>query len=186
MADPMWVEVLPDEGVRRRTFGVMWPGVMHFCRVYGEVFTTPQGQGAACWAAPGKMRVTFWRMLRAGSGLMWTVMQLSKADRKRFFKVMQPLDRLHRRLMPGQHWYLWAFGVEPASQGQGIGGALLAPILARADAERVPCYLETETEENVAFYRRRGFEVAEEARFLEGRVTIWAMRRDPQKGPEAA
>ena len=48
-------------------------------------------------------------------------------------------------------------GVEPACQGRGLGGALLRPILARADAESVPCYLETFAEQNLAFYARYGF-----------------------------
>ena len=34
--------------------------------------------------------------------------------------------------------------------------------LAIADAEGLGCYLETETEENVAYYRRHGFEVRTE------------------------
>ena len=142
----------------------MWPGVMRFRGVYGEVLTTPEGVGAACWLAPGKTRMRLWRMLRAGSGLMRTVMQLPSEDWKRFFEVMQPIDRMHRRLIPEPHWYLWTLGVAPESEGQGVDGALLVPILERADKERVPCYLETETEENVAFYGRRGFEVVEGSR----------------------
>jgi MFS family permease len=51
------------------------------------------------------------------------------------------------------HWYLWLLGVDPDRQGQGVGSALLAPILARADAEGLPCALETLTERNVWFYR---------------------------------
>jgi hypothetical protein len=36
---------------------------------------------------------------------------------------------------------------------------LLRPALARADAEGVPCYLETQNVRNVRFYRKQGFRV---------------------------
>jgi GNAT superfamily N-acetyltransferase len=51
-------------------------------------------------------------------------------------------------------------GVGPEWQGQGVGSQLLQSVLARADADGVPCYLETGTEPNLRFYRRHGFEVA--------------------------
>ncbi len=89
---------------------------------------------------------------------------------------------MHRQLVDGPHWYLWALGVAPERQGQGIGGALLAPILARADAEGLPCYLETQTEANVAFYARRGFEVlaADELPGQPVSVPMWYMAREPR------
>jgi hypothetical protein len=42
-----------------------------------------------------------------------------------------------------------------------------------ADAEGLPCYLETETEVNVAYYRRHGFDVR----------TEWDLRTDDSVGP---
>jgi GNAT superfamily N-acetyltransferase len=50
-------------------------------------------------------------------------------------------------------------GVDQARQRQGIGSALLAPTLERADLERLPCYLETLATMNVPFYERHGFAV---------------------------
>jgi len=38
------------------------------------------------------------------------------------------------------HWYLFILGTEPAAQGRGLGSALLARVLARVDAERMPVY----------------------------------------------
>ena len=48
----------------------------------------------------------------------------------------------------------------------------------QADAAGLPCYPETGTEANVAFYSRRGFEVTGEAK-AEG-ASVWAMVRPPQ------
>jgi GNAT superfamily N-acetyltransferase len=60
------------------------------------------------------------------------------------------------------HWYLNMLATHPDWQRQGCGGALLNEVFAIADEIRVPCYLETETSENVAYYRHHGFEVRSE------------------------
>jgi GNAT superfamily N-acetyltransferase len=62
-------------------------------------------------------------------------------------------------------WYLSIVGVSPLAQGQGLGQRLLAPTLAEADAAGAPCYLETFSSRNVAFYERLGFRT--ERTFLE-------------------
>ncbi len=89
-------------------------------------------------------------------------------------------EPLHKRDVPSRHWYLPTLGVDPLSQGRGVGGALLQPVLARADAEGLFCYLETEKEINVTFYRRHGFEVVVEDDFPNGGIHFWTMRRHPQ------
>jgi ribosomal protein S18 acetylase RimI-like enzyme len=63
---------------------------------------------------------------------------------------------------PDEHWHLNILGTHPDWQRQGLGGALMAHTFAIADAAGLPCYLETETPENVAYYRGRGFEVRSE------------------------
>ena len=50
----------------------------------------------------------------------------------------------------------------PDWQRTGYGAALMGEVFAIADTEGLGCYLETETEENVAYYRRHGFEVRTE------------------------
>jgi GNAT superfamily N-acetyltransferase len=75
----------------------------------------------------------------------------------------------------GRHWHIELVGVEPDLQGQGIGRALMEAVLRQTDAAGEPAYLETDTPENVAFYRHRGFEVTGEARPLD--VHMWYMER---------
>jgi ribosomal protein S18 acetylase RimI-like enzyme len=82
--------------------------------------------------------------------------------------------------MSRPHWYLMALGVDPPYQGQGIGGRLLQPALVRADEERIPCYLETQTERNVGFYQQRGFNVVSEGEVPGYSLRIWVMVREPQ------
>ncbi len=106
--------------------------------------------------------------------------------RRRAMGVIGYTERLHQRAMPGPHWYLMALGVAPASQGQGIGGHLIRPVLARADAAGLPCYLETETERNVAFYRKHGFEALTAEAPPGHELMLWTMARRPTPGSQGA
>jgi ribosomal protein S18 acetylase RimI-like enzyme len=95
-------------------------------------------------------------------------------------RCLTPLERLHKRNAPAQHWYLQFLGVDPPCQGQGIGSALMRPMLARADAEGVACYLETFNPRTVPLYQRHGFEVAAEGDPPKGAPHFWTMVRPPR------
>ena len=62
-----------------------------------------------------------------------------------------------------QHWHLGPVGVLPSHQGTGIGTELLNRFCYEVDACSSPAYLETDTDKNVQFYERFGFEVAGES-----------------------
>ena len=108
---------------------------------------------------------------------MQSVMVLSPLSRRRFTEAMAWLETQHREVMAEPHWYLWALGVEPDSQGRGIGTALLQPVLKQAAADGSPCYLETQTERNVRFYRRQGFEVLLDVEVPGIGLRLWCMGR---------
>ena len=55
----------------------------------------------------------------------------------------------------------------------------MRPILARAGAEGLPCYLETQNERNVPFYERHGFEVVSDGEVPKRGLRGWAMVGDP-------
>jgi ribosomal protein S18 acetylase RimI-like enzyme len=55
---------------------------------------------------------------------------------------------------------------------------LIQPVIAEADRENMPCYLETSTAAAVRFYQRHGFEVVKTIDSSPG--NIWAMKREPQ------
>jgi len=97
--------------------------------------------------------------------------------RSRWSRVFHHLDALHPR-MP--HWYVAALGVDPPQQRRGIGRALLEALVARAEADGVFCYLETDRPENVAFYQGSGFAVVAESRCLD--VRLWHMQRAAPAG----
>ena len=91
----------------------------------------------------------------------------------RWGEVFQALFEVHPR---EPHWYLDVLAVIPEKQRRGVGGALLAAFLARVDADRAASYLETDREENLAFYAAAGYEVVREVCVLG--TNVWCMWRD--------
>lgn len=77
----------------------------------------------------------------------------------------------------GRHYYLGAVGVRPGKQRQGYGMAVLQPTLRRAEADAVDVYLETSSDDNVAFYERLDFVVTGHAAVPGGGPPIWGMTR---------
>ena len=138
----------------------------------GEVWTTDGCVGAGIWGLPDSHRSPWIELFH----LLPALPQLLKGHR--------PLDSLRllgdvdaaRPKTP--HWYLATLGTEPARQGQGIGSALLAPVLAQLDAEGLPAYLESSKERNVPFYARHGFTVTGEIHAPRDGPTLWLMWRD--------
>lgn len=75
------------------------------------------------------------------------------------------------------HWYLAFVGIDPSTQGRGLGRALLEPVHAKADAEGIACYLETPFPNTRSFYARLGYEETAELEPVAGAPSIWTMIR---------
>jgi predicted N-acetyltransferase YhbS len=66
-----------------------------------------------------------------------------------------------------QHWHLGPVGVLPSHQGKSIGTRLLSRFCQEVDACLSPAYLETDTDKNVRFYERFGFEIVKETEIFD-------------------
>jgi ribosomal protein S18 acetylase RimI-like enzyme len=174
--DPMTRFILPDPDARAGLLPWFLGATVDYGLRYGEVYTTPGVvEGVAIWLPPGKTHLTLGRMLRAG--MLATPFRFGPAAFGRFVTLVSHVEGVHKRVAPMPHWYLWGLGVEPARQGQGLGGALLRTVLARADAAGSSCYLETFNPASVPFYRAHGFTVAAEEDVPKGGPRVWAMLR---------
>lgn len=177
--DPMYVQVLPDEGKRAEALPWLFDRVVYYSLLYGQVHTTPALEGVACWLPPGQTEITMGRLVR--SGLYATPLRMGLAAYRRFDVYLRYAEQLHERYAPEAHWYLWAIGVDLSSQGRGIGSRLLEPVVARASADGAACYLDTGTERNVHFYEKHGFQVVYEGQVPKQGVQVWAMLREEGK-----
>jgi ribosomal protein S18 acetylase RimI-like enzyme len=148
------------------------------CLKYGEAYaTSDKMEGVAAWLPPGKAPFRGWQILR--SVPLPILVRFGRQGAGRMQAYGRFVDSLHRSLLPYPHWYLQVIGVDPAYHGQGFSSRLIRPMLERIDRERMPCFLETNTEKNVTIYRRFGFEVISEDRLPGTEVTSFAMLRKP-------
>jgi GNAT superfamily N-acetyltransferase len=89
-------------------------------------------------------------------------------------KYLLAIDRAHPK---DELWYLLLLVADPSRQRSGIGTALQQPILDEADEAGLDCYLETQKEENLPYYRRFGYEVVRELHPVRAGPPLWTMRR---------
>ena len=91
----------------------------------------------------------------------------------------QSMKVYRQQAVPDPHWYLSLIGVNPEWQGLGIGGALLKPVLERADRSRVFCYTETGMQNNLSFYQKHGFVIVIEDFIKKIGFRSWTLKRAP-------
>jgi ribosomal protein S18 acetylase RimI-like enzyme len=182
--DPAYRLVIPEEDRRVEVLSWLFDRVVRYSLLYGEVHATPALEGVACWLPPGGARLTLGRLVR--SGLYAAPLKMGLASYRRFDAFLSYENELRERCAPVSHSYLWVIGIDPSTQGRGIGGRLLERVLARASVEGAPCYLETGLERNLRFYERHGFEVVGEGRVPGQGVQVWAMLRNATRSPAPA
>ena len=141
---------------------------------YEEVWTTPDLSSAALWAPPELWKTTVREDIELARGLLHPRLI---ARLPLIVGGLLGIERRHPRDVP--HWYLAVLGTDPSAQGQGLGSAVLAPVLERCDADGVGAYLESSKDRNIDFYARHGFRVTNPLRLPRG-PSIWPMWRSPR------
>jgi len=140
--DPLFVWMEPDPATRQLLLTGMFEALAWRSHLYAEAFTTAGDPlGVSLWKGPDLHDLSPEQLRR--TGLDRVEQPLGTASRERFAGGFGRVDELLESLEPGPRWYLGVLAVAPEAQGRGLGGALMRPILARADAERLPVTLET-------------------------------------------
>lgn len=165
--DPVMRWLYPDDDEFLAPDGVVFSGAMLGWQANNEVWCTDDGVALAVWIQPG----------RPSADIV--------ADPSRPPPSAELVERfttlggfMADNTPPEEHWYLQMIATHPDWQRQGIGARMMHSMFERTDAEGLPCYLETETSENVAYYRHHGFDVRSEWDVTDG-PHMWGMLRPP-------
>lgn len=175
--DPFFIFVIPNTSRRSRSLPWIFEKNIRYGHHYGKVYTTASLEGIALWLGPDKPGLEWLGIMLTGMFLL--PFQLGLGELERSLRLARSADGLHKQSVTGRHWYLLGLGVEPASQGMGVAGTLLQPILLQADRDGLPCYLDTNNEKNLAFYERYGFSVEGRAHASQNAPPTWGMLRKP-------
>lgn len=172
--DPVWEWVTPDPTRRARHLGRAFAQLLKRRTRAGTVWTTSDLSGAAMWAEPGDWRETPVEMARILPPMAAAIgLRLARSR-------TAALSAMERHHPTDPHWYLAILGADPARRGQGIGGALMEPMVQRCDEQGMAAYLESSKEANLAFYHRHGFEVTGQIQLAPDCPPLWSMWRTPR------
>jgi ribosomal protein S18 acetylase RimI-like enzyme len=174
--DPAWTWILPDPRRRARLLPWLFRTAIEATLAHGRVDTTAgEVRGAALWVPPDTSLAEINRS--AARALLAAPLRLRRSYR-RFREYAVWNSDVQARARPGPSLFLSGLGVDPEHRRQGIAGALLEAGVGRE--HDAPALLLTNTERNLALYRRHGFEVVLDAPMPHG-LPCWAMLRHPPR-----
>lgn len=167
--DPAMSYIFPDATARAERLPRLF-ALLFDSDAVGMRLVAQDADAGTFWRPPGQAHVPMTAMLAQAIPLLTTLgIALPRALR---------LSHAIEAHFPAEpFWYLHIAGVDPARQGQGLGGASIRAGLARCDASGVPAYLETATQSNVRLYGKLGFALVDEWQVPKGGPRFWSMLR---------
>jgi hypothetical protein len=144
---------------------------IHLARADGRVAC------AAVWLPPGAYPRGWRRDLESYAR---SIPSFAYCGRRigRALALLSAVDKAHHEVVE-PHYYLAILGTDPQFQRSGAASAALAPVLDGCDTQGAPAYLETQKEENLAYYARHRFEVVQKIEVRDC-PPMWTLRRDPR------
>ena len=122
------------------------------CVEHGTAYVSVDFCGAALWLPPG---------VQPNGGALENVFR-DTAKPEHLDDLLATFEKMDQSHPTEAHWYLSMIGVDPRSQGKGLGAELMRYAIARCDQDRALAYLETANPRNIPLYERFGFEVMEQ------------------------
>lgn len=175
---PMFTFYFPDPQRRTRYLPWYFKNILRTALRYGAVNTTPDVSGVIFTLPPGHTKISIWEYIQCG--FLLTSFMLGFRNYKRSMECEDFVGATQIELMKNRpHYYLWGLAVNPRQKAQGIGAALMQPLLAQANAQKMPIYLETHDEKNVRYYQKHGFDLLYTTCIPKYQLPIWCMLREP-------
>jgi GNAT superfamily N-acetyltransferase len=174
--DPLMAFAIPDRDHRAIVLPRhLRPGVWLGHRL-GQVWCTDDLSAVACWRLPGSGQATADQLRDAG------VAELPRPAGADIAARTEPVyeflaARTQALGIPQAHWYLSMIGVDPNKRRQGLGRAVISPVLEIASGRHEPVFLETLAAANVAFYSHNGFDTIEEGVEPSSGLAYWLFLR---------
>jgi GNAT superfamily N-acetyltransferase len=183
--DPFFAYLTPNAVVRSRGLNLYMLAICRNLGPKGRLLTARRdGQivGVAAWIAPGGYPYPVRTQLGQSLGALRALSRVPPA----LVTGTRYLLALEKEHPKEELWYLQLLAADPEHQRQGVGGALLEGVLGECDRDGVSAYLETQKEDNLAYYRRFGFELASTLSPVRNGPPLWTMRRQPRPAGQAA
>ncbi len=175
---PMFTFYFPDPKRRTRYLSWYFRNILNCALRYGEVYTTPENSGVIFTLPPGHTKISMWEYIQ--NGFFLTPFVLGFRNYKQSMDCESFVGYTKEKLMKNRpHYYLWGLAVDPSQKAKGIGAALMQPVMAKADARKMPIYLETHDEKNVQYYQKYSFDLIHTVRIPRYELPIWCMLREP-------
>jgi GNAT superfamily N-acetyltransferase len=177
--DPFFAYLSPGALVRSRGLNRFGMTTAQHLGPKGLLLTARRGGrivGVGGWVAPGGYPYPLKEQLLQTVGAMRALLP-RPASLLRGLRYLTAVEKAHPK---ERLWYLQLLCCDPEHQRSGVGGALQKEVLSRCDAEGVGAYLETQNEDNLAYYRRFGWELVDTLRPVRDGPPIWTMRREPR------
>ena len=178
--DPFFVHLCADPLWRARGLALYWRAAVAHLGDKGEVYVARRDDGrlvgVAAHVKPGCYPLPVVAQLRQAAGAMRALAPQPPAL-VMGTKYLLAIEKVHPR---EPLWYLELLVVDPSAQRSGLGSALQAAVLEKADESGLSCYLETQNADNLPYYGRFGYEVVDELHPVAGGPPLWTMRRLPR------
>ena len=111
-------------------------------------------------------------------------MKMGAKTGKEMEHIFKPVEKDRADNTAGKPYiYVFVVGVAQEHQGKGFGKILINTVIDKAKQEKIPLYLETETEGNVKMYEHFGFKLIKKVQLPILDLPLWELTYDPSYPP---
>lgn len=161
--------IAQQDEVREKRIAALMDYSFEICFNYGEVYLSDDNKACALVLYPDRKKTTFKSILE-DIKLLFNCIGLSNIG-----KAMKRESAI-KKIQPNvPMYYLWFIGVDPDSQGTGIGTQLMKEVIEDSRVQLRPIYLETSTQRNLPWYKKFGFDVYSD---LDLSYKLYFLKRD--------